>query len=101
MDRKKQLLEIFKNLNTDEKNLVDKLIDEVCFLESQMDELKKLPFISVHPQKPQMQKLTPASKLYKESSASYMNALRILLSLLHKNEVSAQEELMKLLEEYS
>lgn len=101
MDRRKQLDEIFKNVEDEEKQLVDKLINEVIFLEDQMEQLKALPFISVHPEKPNLQKVTPAAKLYKECSQSYMNAIRILLSILHKVESSAQDELLKMLEEYS
>lgn len=101
MDRRKQLDEIFKNVEDEEKQLVDKLINEVIFLEDQMEQLKALPFISVHPEKPYLQKVTPAAKLYKECSQSYMNAIRILLSILHKVESSAQDELLKMLEEYS
>jgi len=101
VDRRKQLDNIFKNVSDEEKQLVDRLIDEVIFLEQQMNELKELPFISVHPDKPNLQKVTPAAKLYKECSQSYMNAVRILLSILHKVETSAQDELLNMLEEFS
>lgn len=101
MERRKQLDEIFKNVDDEEKQLVGKLIDEVVFLEKQMQELKALPFISVHPEKPNLQKVTPAAKLYKECSQSYMNAIRILLSILHKVESSAQDELLQMLKDYS
>lgn len=101
MERRKQLDEIFKNVDDEQKQLVDNLIEEVIFLEQQMQELKALPFISVHPEKPNLQKVTPAAKLYKECSQSYMNAIRILLSILHKVESSAQDELLKMLEDYT
>ena len=101
MDRRKQLDNIFKNVDDEQKQLVDNLIEEVIFLEQQMKELKALPFISVHPEKSNLQKVTPAAKLYKECSQSYMNAIRILLSILHKVESSAQDELLQMLEEYS
>ena len=100
MERREQLNEIFKNVENDQKQLVDRLLDEVVFLEDKMTELKKLPFVSVHPKNPALQKITPAAKLYKECTQSYMNAIRILCSLLHKVESSAQDELMKLLGEF-
>lgn len=100
MDRRKQLDEIFRNVDEDERQLVDKLIDEVVYLEDQMKQLKQLPFIAIHPEKPQLQKLTPAAKLYKECSQSYMNAIRILVNVLRKVEASAQDDLLKMLEEY-
>jgi len=100
MDRRKQLDEIFRNVDDDERQLVDKLIGEVVYLERQMEDLKKLPFISIHPEKPQLQKLTPAAKLYKECSQSYMNAIRILVNVLRKVEASAQDDLTRMLEEF-
>lgn len=100
MDRRKQLDEIFRNVDDDERQLVDKLIGEVVYLERQMEDLKKLPFISIHPEKPQLQKMTPAAKLYKEMSQAYMNAIRILVNVLRKVEASAQDDLLKMLEGY-
>ena len=100
MKRREQLEEIFRNVDEDQKQLVDRLIDEVVFLEERMKELKQLPFIAVHPENPSRQKVTSAAKLYKECSQSYMNALRILLSILHKVEASAQDDLLRMLEEY-
>ncbi len=100
MDRRKQLDEIFQNVDDDQKQLINRLLDEVVFLEEKMTELKKLPFVNIHPKNPAMQKITPAAKLYKECTQSYMNAIRILSSILHKIESSAQDELMKMLEEF-
>ena len=101
VDRRKLLDDIFKDIDGNEKKLIDPLIEEVVFLEEQMTELKKLPFIRVNAKKPELQKKTEASKLYKECSQSYMNAIRILCSILHKVDSSEQEELLKRLEEFS
>ena len=100
MDRRQQLDEIFKNVDSEKKQLVDKLLDEIVFLESRMNELKQLPFINVNPKNPAQQKTTAAAKLYKECSQSYMNAIRILAGILHKVENTAQDELMKMLSEF-
>ena len=100
LTRNQVLIEIFKNVDQEEYKLVRELIDEVVFLEDQMTELKKLPFISVHPLNPGMQKSTAAAKLYKECSQSYMNAIRILLSILRKTESSEQNELLQKLQEF-
>ena len=100
MKRREQLEEIFRNVDEDQRQLADKLIDEVVFLEERMKELKQLPFIAVHPENPSRQKVTSAAKLYKDCSASYMNALRILISILRKVEASAQDDLLRMLEEY-
>lgn len=100
MERKEELKEIFKNIDDEQKKLVDRLLDEVVFLENKMTELKQYPFIRFNPKDMAIQKPTAAAKLYKESNQSYMNAVRILLSLLNKVDASAQDELIKLLKEY-
>lgn len=101
MDRRQELEEIFTDVEETEKKLVNGLIDEVVYYEEQMRELKTLPFIAVHPKNPALQKMTPAAKLYKEYATSYMNALRILLNILRKVESTAQDELLRKLEEFS
>lgn len=54
------------------------LIDEIIFLEGQLEELKKLPFIKVNPKNPMQQKSTPAQKQYKELLQQYANILKIV-----------------------
>lgn len=100
MTRKETLEEIFKDIDPNEKKLIDPLIEEVIFLETQMYELKKLPFLNINPKNQALQKKTEAAKLYKECSQSYMNAIRILCSILHKVDSTAQDELLKRLEEF-
>ena len=100
-DRRKELDEIFADIEDGEKRLVNRLLDEVVFLEEQMKELKTMPFIAIHPNNPNLQKSTPAAKQYKECSQSYMNAIRILCGILHKVESTAQDELLKRLEEFN
>lgn len=101
MTRKQTLNEIFKDIDKNERDLIEPLLEEVIFLEDQMMELKRLPFISIHPKNPALQKKTEAAKLYKECSQSYMNAIRILVGVLHKVDSSAQDDLLKRLEEFS
>ncbi len=101
MTRREELDEIFRDVDEDEKKLVNHLIGEVVFLEEQMTQLKTLPFISVHPKNPALQKTTSAAKQYKECSQSYMNATRILLNVLRKVESSEQDALLKRLEEFA
>ena len=98
--RLEQLQNIFAKTDDDQRQLVEPLLEEVVFLEEKMTELKKLPFVRVHPKDPSIQKSTPAAKQYKECMQSYMNACRILLSALNKVEPSAQDELAKLLMQY-
>lgn len=100
-DRRTKLNEIFADVDESEKQLIDRLLDEVVYLENRMDELKELPFIQVHPKNPALQRSTAAAKQYKECSQSYMNAIRILCGVLRKVESTAQDELLKRLEEFN
>ena len=50
MTRREELDNIFKGIDKDKKTLINNLIDEVIFLEEQMEKLRKLPFIRVNPE---------------------------------------------------
>lgn len=79
MSRKEELLKSLGS-KADEK-LVEPMIDEIVFLESQLEQLKKLPFIKINPKDPTQQKATPAARLYTQFSAQYNSAMRTLVSL--------------------
>ena len=100
MTRREQLDEVFKSVGEEQKQLLSPLLDEVVFLEERMKELKKLPFINVHPKNYALQKTTSAAKIYKECTQSYMNAIRILSNLLKTTDTSAEDELLGKLEEF-
>lgn len=80
MDRKTELFSLLKNGAQDELK-ARQLIDEIVFLEDQMRELRKYPFIAVNPNNPAQQKPTAASKQYKEFLQQYNNSLRLLLRI--------------------
>lgn len=84
-DRKKELMDLFMNADISKKTIVMPLIDDVVFLESQLTELKKLPFIKVHPTMPDLQKETIAGKQYKALLQQYNNCIKILLTAVSKN----------------
>lgn len=98
LERRQILEEIFKDIEPKQKKLVEPLIDEVIFQENQMRELKKLPFIRINPKDSSKQESTKAAKQYKDISQSYMNAIRILASLLHKDEGEEEDPVQKFLE---
>lgn len=100
MTRKDQFNTILSSVSDEERQIVDRLVDEVIFLEQRMDEVKRLPFVAVNPKNPQQQRTTSAAKIYKECSQSYMNAIRILLGVVRKVDASAEDELEKLLEKF-
>lgn len=99
-ERKTFYLELFQSVDESERQLVDRLIDELIYLEDEMERLKELPFVGVNPRSPAMQRATPAAKLYKDFLSQYQNGLRILLNILRKVETSAQDELLKQLERF-
>ncbi len=77
MDRKQELLNYLCKTE-EERMILTPLVDEVLFLERNLEELKKLPFIKTHPQNPSLQKATPAAKQYKELLQQYTNCIKIL-----------------------
>lgn len=99
--RKDDYIKIFEGVDASERVLVDRLIDEVVYLEERMEQLRAMPFIQIHPDNPALQRTTAAAKQYKECSQSYMNAIRILLNVLRKVDADAENELLKKLEEFS
>lgn len=86
MNRKDELLKIFENIDKEKQVLIEKMIDEVVFLEKNLEELKKLPFIKVHPNNSELQKVTSASKQYKELSQTYINTMKLLSGMLGNTE---------------
>lgn len=88
-NRKDELLKIFDQVE-DTKGIILPLIDDVVFLEEQLQELRKLPFIRVSKQDPSLQKATPAAKQYKELLQQYNNCIKILTGVLRKD--AAEED---------
>ena len=84
MTRKEELLKLFDQIE-DTKDIILPMIDDVIFLEQQLDQLRKLPFMKVNPQNPAQQKPTPAAKQYKELLQQYNNCIKILTGILRKD----------------
>lgn len=95
MSRKKELMNFF-----DEEKAVfaEKLVDELIFIENQLEEIKKYPMIKVHPKYPDISKPTQSSKLYKDLVQQSSNVVKTLYSLLRKNEVEEKSALEVYLE---
>ena len=84
MSRKTELLKVFEQVE-DSKDIILPMIDDVVFLEEQLQALRKLPFLRVNPKDPSMQKPTPAAKQYKELLQQYNNCIKILTGILRKD----------------
>lgn len=81
MDRQAELMSIISKSGSDNDIKAAQLVDEIVFIENQLVELKKLPFIIINPKNPMQQKATPAAKQYKELLQQYNNSLRLLFRL--------------------
>lgn len=77
MERREKLMEYLCQSDEDGQ-LLPPLIDELLFLENQLTELKKLPFLKIHPNNPALQKSTPAAKQYRELLQQYTNIVKVL-----------------------
>ena len=95
MNRKEKLLSLLNNDIT-----YVPLINEMVYLEEQLDELRGLPKIKVHPSDPSKQKTTPAAKLYKEYLQQYTIIVRILMRATGADEVEEDSPLRKWMNEH-
>lgn len=74
-ERKAQLMTV---ISEDMKEVMELTVDKIVFLEGQMEELEKLPFIRYNPKNTMQQKTTPAAKMYKEFFQQYLNAVKVV-----------------------
>ena len=74
MSRKDELLD-----EIDHDATLEPLIDEMLYLEEELDYLRTLPKIKVHPKDKTKQKPTPAARMYREALAGYTTIIRLLL----------------------
>ena len=73
MTRKEELLNVVGN-----DPVLIRLVDDMVFLENQLDQLRALPMIKTDPGNPARQKATPASKQYKEFLQQYTNVVKVI-----------------------
>lgn len=95
MTRKEELLKLLNNDIT-----YIPLVTEMVYLEDQLDELRELPKIKVHPTDKSRQKTTPAAKLYKEYLQQYTNIVRILIKVTGADETEEDSPLRKWMNEH-
>lgn len=93
MERREELIKYICN---DKNNItLEPVIDEFLFIENQLNELRKLPFIKVNPNNPTQQKATLAAKQYKELLQQYTNILKILMKITGSDETDNESPLQK------
>ena len=91
MSRADELHELFKDIDEGKRKIVYGLIDEAVFIEGQMVELKKYPFIKFHPKNPNLQKVTAAGKQYREYLQTYTNIIDKLCRIYGKEDGGDEE----------
>lgn len=77
MDRKQTILN-YCCKDDEEKALLEPVVEDMLYLETQLRELKKLPHYRVNPNNPEQQKTTPAARLYRENLNSYIMIVKML-----------------------
>lgn len=77
--------EIIALIPEESLQLLTDVVDEVVFLEDKLTELKKLPFIQVHPSDSSVQRNTPAGKQYKEFLQQYINCIKVIESVIYRD----------------
>ena len=87
------------NLIKDNKALLP-MVDDLIFLEAQLEDLRKLPMIKVHPDDPSKQKTTPAAKQYKELLQQYTNIIKVFLRATGTDEEDDESPLRKWMNEH-
>lgn len=82
MSRREELVKLVPDESLE---LVSDVLDEIIFLEERLEELKKLPFIQVHPQDATKQRSTPAAKQYKEFLQQYINCVKVIEAVIYRD----------------
>lgn len=98
--RRRELLSYFSAISESKRSVIIPLIDEFLFLEEELQKLRSLPLIRIHPKNPARQEITPAGKLYKEYMQSYLNALKVLQKTLYMEGETGESALVKMLKEF-
>lgn len=97
MDRKQTLL----NLISINEELVAPLIDDLLFMEKQLEYYRGLPQIKVNPDNLVQQKATPAAKLYKETLQQYTNCIKTIARCTGQDIDDEESPLRKWAREYA
>ena len=90
----KEIKELFKDIDESKMKLLEPIMEETVFIKEQLDMLKKLPLIRIHPEHPDIQKRTEAGKMLKEYEQTFNNNMKILLSTLNSSDISDENPIL-------
>lgn len=96
MTRKQELLKAVDN----DLSLIP-LIEDMVYLEEELENLRKLPKIRVNPRDKSQQKVTPAGRLYKDYLQQYTNIVKVLLKATGKEVTDEESPLRKWFNEHT
>lgn len=95
MSRKDELLEAVGG-----NVILVPMIEDMVSLEEQLDYLRTLPKIRVHPKDPTRQKATVAARQYKELLQQYANIVKIMLRASGQDDVEEDSPLRRWMNEH-
>ena len=98
--RIEELEGVFDQIDPKQKAVVMPLLPEVAYMEAEMQHLRTLPQIRIHPKDAARQEITAAGKRYRELMQTYTNAIKTLLSVLQRNGSDDGDELLQMLQEF-
>jgi regulator of replication initiation timing len=92
-----KLTEIFKDVESSKRQLVEGLLEDAAFLKAENEILKqviaKTGMVKVHPEYPELQKPTEAGKQYLKNINSYSVVIKTLNGVLSKNIIEDEDDL--------
>lgn len=94
MSRKDELMALVND------STYEPLIDDMLYLEQELDRLRPLPKLKVNPNDITLQKLTPAAKLYKDYLQQYVNVVKVLIRVTGADETDEESPLRKWVNEH-
>lgn len=100
MSRYETLVAIFDTIEENKREVIQPLLQDIVFMEERLTTLRKLPHLRIHPKDPSRQEVTPAGKQYKEMMQSYLNAIKVLQTVIYRTETNAADELLEKLREF-
>ena len=89
-ERRQELLKYIDN-----EPLLIPTVEEMIYLEAELDKLRAMPKIKINPNNPLQQKVLPAAKLYKEYLQQYLNAVKAIEKVTGISEAEEESPLRK------
>lgn len=89
-ERRKELLKYIDN-----DPLLIPTVEQMLYLECELDKLRDMPKIKVNPNNPLQQKVLPAAKIYKEYLQQYLNAVKAIEKVTGADETEEESPLRK------